>query len=81
MDKNISVKNSVWFKIVSFVAKHSLGVYALHVMVFTTMLDVFAKVGLTNALITIPLNVFISFVVSLMVSFVLSKIPLLKKVV
>lgn len=80
-DKKRDVTRKKLSNTIGFVAKHSLGVYAMHVMVFTTLLDVFAKIGLNNALITITLNVLISFVVSLVASFVLSKLPFLKRVV
>lgn len=80
-DKKCGAKETVSAKLIGLIAKHSLGVYALHVIIFTTILDVFIKIGLTNALIAIPLNVIFSFVASLFISFILSKMPLIKKVV
>lgn len=67
--------------ITNFIAKHSLGVYAIHAFFISIVFIIFGKVGIDNALIVIPVSFVAVFASSLLTSFVMSKIPVLKKIV
>lgn len=68
-------------KISKFIAKHSLGIYAIHAFLVSVLYKVFEKIGISNALIVIPVSFVAVFGISLFASFIMSKIPLLKKIV
>ena len=70
-------------RLVAFMAKHSLGVYILHAapLILICRFYVIPVWHLWSMLIVIPGSVLIVYVVSLLLSCLLSKIPLVKKVV
>lgn len=63
---------------VDFICRHSLGVYAIHVMAFSKSSD---WLRIPNAAVAIPVEFFIAVGVSLLLSVILKKIPVLKKIV
>ena len=68
-------------KALSFVAKHSLGIYGVHQIMIYLFMAITAKLGLSFvSLETVIVFVFAS-IFSLLISFAFAKIPLLKKVV
>ncbi len=68
-------------KLVGFVAKNSLGVYAVHVVILKYATTILTKLDIHNALLYIPLAYIFTLTISLAISFIFSKIPILKKVV
>lgn len=70
-------------RLVAFMAKHSLGVYILHAapLILICRFYIIPVWHLWSMLVVIPGSVLIVYVVSLLLSCLLSKIPLVKKVV
>ena len=68
-------------KLVCMIAKNSLGIYAIHAMFITIMYKFIDSRNFGNALINIPLVFAVAFICSFIGSYILSKIPLFKKVV
>lgn len=77
--KNIIIKNIFFKKIIIIISKYSYGIYLSHVLV----LICFGKIGLTymlfNLWITIPMISLCCLAISLLLTFCLSKIPLIGK--
>ena len=67
--------------IINSISKYSLGIYAIHALIVTIMYRIIEKVNIDFALINIPVVFIVSVVFSYLISFILSKIPVLKKVV
>ena len=55
--------------------------YAIHALIVTIMYRIIEKVNIDFALINIPVVFIVSVVFAYLISFILSKIPVLKKVV
>ena len=69
-------------KAITFTAKYTLGIYAIHVAIIYLLENfVFSALSLHFAPITIPISLIVSFFVSLGISIIMSKIPFLKKLV
>ena len=68
-------------KIISSIAKYSLGIYAIHDLFITTAYGIIEKINFDFALINILFIFTIVFLLSYLSSFILSKIPILKRVV
>jgi len=69
-------------RFISFVSKYSLGIYGVHVFfIFVMRKYLFEHFSFNLAVVTIPVYFIVAFSLSLLVSFVISKIPYLKKVV
>ena len=66
---------------IGFIAKNSLGIYAVHVQIVTILFDLLIMINLNIAIINILIIFIVSLAVSCLISFVFSKIPVLKKVV
>lgn len=74
-------KNMHTNNIINSISKYSLGIYAIHALIVTIMYRIIEKVNIDFALINIPVVFIVSFVFAYLISFILSKIPVLKKVV
>lgn len=74
-------KNMHTNNIINSISKYSLGIYAIHVLIVTIMYRIIEKVNIDFALINIPVVFIVSVVFAYLISFILSKIPVLKKVV
>ena len=68
-------------KLICFISKYSLGIYALHPMFIDVMYKVIDKFDFNIAIINIPVVFIISFTASIIVSFIMSKIPKIKNLV
>lgn len=68
-------------KFINSISKYSLGIYAIHALSVEIMYKILDKIGFGIAIINIPLVFIISFVTAYLSSFILSKIPILKKIV
>ena len=66
-------------KIIGFMAKHSFGVYLCHLAILIFVVDKWNIIG--NSLPMMLLGTSITYLISLTISWILSKIPILKKVV
>lgn len=66
-------------KIIGFMAKHSFGVYLCHLAILIFVVDKWNIIG--NSLPMMLLGTSITYLISLAISWILSKIPILKKVV
>ena len=76
-ERNINKKSLVYF-----ISKHSLGVYAIHVAFITRYYNNSLNLWFNDlAIVNVPIVFVSAFIISLLISFVFSKIPLLKKVV
>ena len=77
--KDIISKNEKIIKAISFSSKYSYGIYLSHIFV----LIMFAKIGFsyefTNYWINIPIIAIFCFVLSLLLTFLISKIPVIGK--
>ena len=67
--------------IIHNVAKHGLGIYVTHLLALKVMYKVFLKIGFESALAIIPLVTISTIIISFVISYIFSKIPVLKKVV
>ena len=74
-------KNMHTNNLINSISKYSLGIYAIHALIVTIMYKILEKINIDFALINIPIVFIVSFVLSYISSFILSKIPVLKKVV
>lgn len=68
-------------RLASVIAKYSLGIYAVHDVIKTTCFFAFEKLHIDSLLLIVPGTILITLVLSLLVSFILSRLPLLKRVV
>ena len=68
-------------KFINNTSQHSLGIYAMHALVITIMYKIMSKIGFDLAIINIPIIVVISFAISFLTTYILSKIPILKEMV
>lgn len=68
-------------KIINYISKCSLGIYAIHALIVTIMYKILEKINIDYALINIPIVFIASFLLAYLGSFVLSRIPVLKKTV
>ncbi|MGN0533986.1 MAG: acyltransferase [Eubacterium sp.] len=68
-------------KFVNIISKNSLGIYAIHIAVITALQKVTEMIGIDSAIIRIPLVFLLTFVISTLTTYILSKIPFLKKFV
>lgn len=65
-------------KIIAFIAKHSFGIYLVHMLVFKLLP---LKLNSFNVLLSVPVITVLVFVISLAITFIIGKIPVLKKYV
>lgn len=68
-------------RIIQSVSRYSLGIYAVHVLFVTVFNELFKKIGLDFAPVNIIIVFVASFAFSFGCSFLLSKVPFLKKIV
>lgn len=68
-------------KIINSISKNSLGIYAIHVSIVTIMYYILGYIGINYAIVNIPIIFIISFLCAWICSYVLSKIPFLRKFV
>lgn len=77
--KDVIIKNEKIIKGISFISKYSYGIYLSHIFV----LIMFAKIGFSydyfNYWISIPIIAISCFTLSLLLTFLLSKIPFIGK--
>ena len=76
--KNIKAKEN---KLILFISKYSLGIYAIHAMIIYVVNKVLLKINFTNALINIPIVFVVTLVASTIGAYIISKIPFFKKFV
>ena len=76
--KNIKVKEN---KLVLFISKYSLGIYAIHAIFIYILNKALLRINFTNALINIPVVFILTFILSTICAYMISKIPFLKKFV
>lgn len=74
-------KNDINNKLVMNIARNSLVIYAIHVLIITIIYNVLEKIKVDNAIIIIPIVFLLSFCISYIISVICSKISCLKKVV
>ena len=67
--------------VISSISKYSLGIYAIHALIVKIISEVLEMKTMHFALINIPVVFIMSFVLSYLSSFTLSKIPFLNRVV
>ncbi len=63
------------------ISKYSLGIYAIHALIIRILYMIIDKFGFDYALLNIPIVFLMTFTISYFMTFVMSKIPVLKKVV
>lgn len=68
-------------KLIVTISKYSLGIYAIHAIGITIMNIILFKIGFDNAIINIPIVFLFSFILALLGTYILSKIPVLKRIV
>lgn len=69
-------------KIIKFISKHTFGIYILHVMVITGMKKCFSiDVTIAPFIISIPLLSIVVFSISLLLSMIFKKLPLVKNII
>lgn len=68
-------------KLIMGISKHSLGIYAVHPFPIFIISNILVKLGIENAIISVPIIFVISMAASFAASLVLRKLPLLKNVV
>lgn len=68
-------------KLVMAISNNSLGIYAIHALVATILNRIIVKIGFQNALINIPIVFIGTFIISFILSYFLSKIPVLKRII
>lgn len=68
-------------KFVNIISKNSLGIYAVHIAVITALQKVTEMIGIDSAIIKIPFVFLLTFVISTLVTYILGKIPILKRIV
>jgi len=66
-------------KIIGFMAKHSFGIYLSHLAILIFVVDKWGIIG--SGLPMIIVGTLIAYLISLVISWTLSKIPVLRKVV
>ena len=79
--EKISLQDTRYERMIMFISKNSLGVYAIHAAFVTCFNRVLVMLGVANSIICIPMVFGMSFIISLFISFVLGKIPVLKQFV
>ena len=63
-------------------AKHSFGIYLVHILVIEILNDIFEiNTLIIHPIIAVPFLVLTVFIISLFISIVIGKIPILKKYV
>lgn len=75
--KNITSNNII----VSSISKCSLGIYAMHILFITDIYKYFIDINASSAIKSIPIVFVTTFILSYTISFIMNKLPLLKKVV
>lgn len=68
-------------KFITLVSKNSLGIYAIHAGIVAVMYSIISKIGIEIAIINIPIIFLFTFVISFLISYIFSKIPILKRFV
>lgn len=68
-------------KIVSFISNNSFGVYAIHIVILDSTRILLTKIGIYSSIIFIPIAFIITTSLSILISFVIKKIPIIKNVV
>ena len=68
-------------KIIKTISKNSLGIWAMHVFVITKMDRLLSKAGCEIAIINITVLFVTSFIISYIGSIILSKIPVIKRII
>lgn len=63
------------------IAKYSLGIYGIHELVRVCCSIAFETLKINNSLIIVPVSIILTFIISYLACFIMSKLPLLKKVV
>lgn len=79
--KDKSQENKKSYKAISFIAKYSLGIYAMHPVLLSVCSHLLNSIGICSSLLCIPITFTFAFVISLIASYVMSKIPLLRRMV
>lgn len=74
--QNIKIKNN---ELITFISSTNLCVYLIHVIILELLLSIFPYIIYNNPLIFIPLFTLIIYIVCLLISITLKKIPLLKR--
>lgn len=78
-NRQFSVKVS---KIIKSISQHTFGIYLIHVFVISVIFHIFnLKIDLINSVISIPIFSLLVFILSYILIFLFSNIPILKKVV
>lgn len=68
-------------KMVSTISKYSLGIYAMHPLIIDVINKLLIKIDINMALINVPIVYILTLIISVSVSFLMSKIPILKNTV
>ncbi len=68
-------------KQISSISKYSLGIYGVHIFIVYATYLTLNHYGITNAIIDIPIVFIVTLLLSWLISFIFSKIPLLKSTV
>jgi len=68
-------------KFISIISKNSLGIYAIHAGIVSIAYDLLLNRGFNVAIINIPIVFIISLMGSVLITYMLEKIPILKKVI
>lgn len=76
--KNNDIKEN---KLVALASRYSLGIYAIHPFFISIIRMVIERVGITSSIITMPVIFLFAFIGSLIATIILSKLPILKKIV
>ena len=71
-------KNS---RVIRTVSKCSLGIYAVHIFILENLCAVLQHLNINSAILQIPIAVVVTFILSFLVSWLLGKIPFLRRVV
>ena len=66
-------------KFINLISHFSLGIYAIHACIIDILYLLFGTLGISSSIIGIPLLFFVSFGISLFISFMMNKINVLKK--
>ena len=74
-------KNDHENKLISIISKNSLGIYAMHPVIIVIISTILVNNGIDIAIINIPITFILTFLISFIGTYILSRTPILQKVV
>ena len=68
-------------KIITMISNNSLGIYAIHAAFVTIIYNLLTRIGLQIAIVNILIIFSTTFIISLLTSYIISKIPIIKNII